>query len=245
MNDTQILDLAERSSQGDLPLYMQLHALLMRRLEAGEWPKDSKFPTLETLMQAYGVSRVTVREAIARLERDGIVSRSRGRGTYVLRDPSRDRWLLLPDRWDDLVTHITSLAGTSKELEREECVLEGADKADRYIRLRRLNHTASDAPYSITDVRLAMDLYRRDPEGFDANPILPHLARLHDVIPSRADQELTISTADQPTARLLALDVGAPVAQVQRQVYDADDRLIYHADVVYPARHLRILTQLI
>jgi|AntRauMFilla1563_2_1112583.scaffolds.fasta_scaffold05906_4 GntR family transcriptional regulator len=245
MKDIQSHELSKGSARGDLPLYMQLHGLLMRRLEAGEWAKGAKFPTLEVLMQAYGVSRVTVREAIRRLERDGIVSRSRGHGTHVLRDPSKDRWLLLPGTWDDLVAHISSLAGASQELAREECTLEGADKAARYIRLRRLNFTANAAPYSITDVRLALDIYARDPSGFDSKPILQHLAQMDLSVPARAHQELTISTADQPAARLLGLDVGAPVACVLRQIYDRDQRLIYSADIIYPARHLRIQTQLV
>lgn len=66
-----------------VPLYAQLEDLLLRRVEAGEWPAGTQIPTESQLCQAYGVSRVTVRQALGRLARRGLVSRGRGRGTFV------------------------------------------------------------------------------------------------------------------------------------------------------------------
>ena len=66
-----------------LPLWAQLESDLKQRLDAGEF--DERFPTDHELVQQYGVSRHTVREAIGHLNRSGILRRERGRGTVVNR----------------------------------------------------------------------------------------------------------------------------------------------------------------
>ena len=64
-----------------VPLWAQLEALLRRRLASGEF--EGGFPTEAKLTSEFGVSRQTVRQAIARLENDGLLERRRGRGTTV------------------------------------------------------------------------------------------------------------------------------------------------------------------
>lgn len=69
----------DRSSP--LPLWAQLLADLRARLDAGELTDE--FPTDLELTTEYGVSRHTAREAVRRLQAEGVVTRERGRGTFV------------------------------------------------------------------------------------------------------------------------------------------------------------------
>ncbi len=71
----------DRSSP--MPLWAQLEHDLKRRLDGGEF--DDRFPTDSELVDEYGVSRHTVREAIRHLNKTGILHRERGRGTIVNR----------------------------------------------------------------------------------------------------------------------------------------------------------------
>lgn len=64
-----------------MPLWAQVLADLRRRLEAGEFAEG--FPTDVELTQHYDVSRHTAREAVRRLQDEGVVNRERGRGTFV------------------------------------------------------------------------------------------------------------------------------------------------------------------
>lgn len=88
--------MADRSSPA--PLWAQIESDLRSRLLRGDF--DDGFPTEPDLMSTYQVSRSTVRQAVAALERSGLVERRRGRGTRVT-----DRSLI------DSTTRIYSLAG--------------------------------------------------------------------------------------------------------------------------------------
>lgn len=69
------------------PLWQQLADLLRGRIERGELTGRLEAET--ALAQHYGVSRDTVRRALADLARDGLIQSTRGRGTFVL--PRRER----------------------------------------------------------------------------------------------------------------------------------------------------------
>ena len=66
-----------------MPRYAQLADLLRQRIARGVWPPGTQLPSLEALMQEFDVARVTVRQAIDLLAREGLVSPQRGRGTFV------------------------------------------------------------------------------------------------------------------------------------------------------------------
>ncbi len=74
-----------------LPLWAQVLADLRARMLGGNF--RDRFPTDDELTAAYGVSRQTVREAVRRLQGEGLVERRRGRGTRltepVLEQPLR------------------------------------------------------------------------------------------------------------------------------------------------------------
>jgi GntR family transcriptional regulator len=74
----------ELDRKSPMPLWAQLEAELRRRLEAGEFD-EGYFPTDLELTEAYDVSRHTVREAVRQLNKTGLLTRERGRGTVVNR----------------------------------------------------------------------------------------------------------------------------------------------------------------
>ena len=71
------------------PLYVQLADLFRQRIVKGVWKEGEKLPSLEQLVAEFEVARVTVRQAIERLTRDGLVSPQRGRGTFVTGAPQQ------------------------------------------------------------------------------------------------------------------------------------------------------------
>lgn len=69
------------------PLYVQLAARLADDISCGRLAPGQQLPTEAQTMQAYGVSRITVRQAIQLLARNGQVTSRRGKGTFVARSP--------------------------------------------------------------------------------------------------------------------------------------------------------------
>lgn len=237
------------NDKGRTPLFIRVHQLLRKRLESGEWALGAQVPTIEQLMVEYGVSRVTIREALAQLEREGLVSRSRGKGTHVTGNIGDERWLILPTDWKGLVGHIDKLNANVVEIDSGPGTPRLADAdgtaCTSYWRARRLNFAESGLPYSLTTIFLARDVFRLAPQAFAHNAVLPVLDRLKGVKIHSATQRLTVTTADLDTAHHLKIEVGAPVAEVRRVARDRQGRVLYLADIFYPARHLVIETTLL
>jgi DNA-binding GntR family transcriptional regulator len=66
-----------------LPLYHKVFGLLYQRIVHGSYPPGSRLETEGELATAFGVSRATVRQAVAELVKRGMVVRQQGRGTFV------------------------------------------------------------------------------------------------------------------------------------------------------------------
>ena len=86
-----------------IPRYVQLAELVRQRVDKGHWPPGSMLPSIEQLMQEFDVARVTVRQAIALLADEGLLSPQRGRGTFVTGKPGARRQLRVETTLDDLV----------------------------------------------------------------------------------------------------------------------------------------------
>jgi GntR family transcriptional regulator len=66
-----------------VPVYYQLYETLRAQLGTSRMAVGSRLATERTIAAALGVSRQTVRQALSRLEREGLVFRRQGDGTYV------------------------------------------------------------------------------------------------------------------------------------------------------------------
>src|SRR5262245_50746912 len=66
-----------------VPLYFQLKSAIEQLLDSGQWRPDSQVPSERRLCEQFHISRITVRQALAELVREGRLIRSHGRGTFV------------------------------------------------------------------------------------------------------------------------------------------------------------------
>ncbi|MGH2632093.1 MAG: GntR family transcriptional regulator [Tepidiformaceae bacterium] len=72
-----------------MPLWAQMADDLRARIAAGEF--SDRFPTDMDLVEQYGVSRHTVREALRQLGSTGVLERQRGRGTFLSPQPTLEQ----------------------------------------------------------------------------------------------------------------------------------------------------------
>jgi GntR family transcriptional regulator len=76
-----------------VPLYLQLEDVLSREIIAGRLSPGDQLPAEPDIAEHFGVSRSVVRQALMRLDQEGLVRRAHGAGTFVLRNRQRS-WLV-------------------------------------------------------------------------------------------------------------------------------------------------------
>lgn len=81
-----------------IPLHIQVSNLLTSRILDGEWPIGGMLPSEQLLCTQLGISRGTLRQALAELQSNGYVRREQGRGTFVTRGQVRQNQNDLPSR---------------------------------------------------------------------------------------------------------------------------------------------------
>ena len=225
-----------------LPLYAQLAATLRRRLAGGDWPDGQTLPSLPALMAEFSVARVTARQAISLLQQEGLVATRRGRGTVVTGRPAAPH-LQVHASFAGLVEMLrdqrTGVRTLSEGTEAPALTPEDGIAAPGYVSMRRV-HLRDGAPYCVIALHLDARVFRRAPQRFREQAILPVLASLASVRIARARQSLVISVADADTASHLRLAPGAPVVEVRRVLRSAEGIVIYHGDVVYRADEVRL-----
>jgi GntR family transcriptional regulator len=147
--------LEDKDAEG-FPKYAQLARILRRKISAQEYLPGERIPTESELCRAYGVSRVTVREAVARLAQEGLLTRSQGRGTYVARRKLRrsiDRLYSFSTDMRELGVQPSSrvLTLAREEACPEDAALLALPEADPFVtRVRRLR-LANGLPVLLED----------------------------------------------------------------------------------------------
>jgi GntR family transcriptional regulator len=66
-----------------VPLYYKIEQNLKKKIVSGKYKPGDLLPSERELVQAYKVSRLTIRDAINRLVTQGLVEKIQGKGTYV------------------------------------------------------------------------------------------------------------------------------------------------------------------
>lgn len=73
------------------PIYIQIHNDIKRSIESGKWKIGDRIPSERELAVDFGVSRMTLRQAVQTLVDEGILERHVGSGTYVARQKVQEK----------------------------------------------------------------------------------------------------------------------------------------------------------
>jgi GntR family transcriptional regulator len=240
--------LAKTFRLSQIPLYIQAATTLRRRIEEGHWSPGEKISTLEELQAEFGVARVTVRQAVDLLEKDGLVRRRQGKGTFVSQAIEDRRWLRLDASWSSLIGtikgNVPRFLPTDAPVRKPRLRADEGALAKDYVFLRSVQSRGSRA-YSVVSLHLAKDIHDRDPEAFRKQAALPVVAAMKEVEIASAHQTLVIGSADPETAQLLELPLNAPIAEAHCVVIDARGIAIYVGDIIYRGDCIRLETTLL
>lgn len=215
--------------------YQQLAAVLRDLITAGAVGPDDALPPERELARLTGLSRVTVRKALARLVAAGVVHQRPGSGTFVgeriIRSFSKLTSFTEDLRARGLDSRVVFLDRKVADANADEVMALALAPGSRVVRLHRLR-LAGDAPLAVEETSV--------PQSILADPALVD-GSLYEALtalgtpPVRAIQRLRAVALEQRFAQHLGLASGAPAIHIERRAFLADGRAVEYTRSLYRA----------
>jgi GntR family transcriptional regulator len=217
---------------GARPLHAAIAEQLTVAIISGDLAAGVRLPPERRLAASLGVSRMTVRQALGELERDGLLRRVVGRagGTFV-RESSVGRGS--PDavglsallRRRGLASGVEVISAGVEPARRRTAAALGIARNERVVVVVRLR-LAGGKPLAIERSSFPARLFP-DLEDMDVGGSLYGLMDAgFGLRPTRAVEQLETAAARPSDARILGVRRGEPVLLVERVGYAADDTAV-------------------
>ncbi|WP_152535550.1 GntR family transcriptional regulator [Bradyrhizobium sp. Ai1a-2] len=226
-------------------LHRQLFVIMRDQILRGLYQPGTSIPNEEALCAEFGVSRITVRRAVADLESSGLLIKRHGRGTFVSDE-------LPPARPSATLGLLDSLRKSASETEAEVLSVETAEPpadiarqldlvagvpAVHAVRLRRRGRT----PVMVTEAWV--------PEAFARGVTRRELQKraLYEILIAqgihfgRVVQEITAVAASPFYAKQLNAELASPLVRITRLLYDAHRRPVQHLTIHIAPERSRLL----
>ncbi len=87
-----------------VPLYSRIESIIKNKILTGQLEPGSKLPTEAELITRFGVSRITIRQALSRLETEGFIIRQRSKGTFVSDDIPTTKQIIFSGGVRDIIS---------------------------------------------------------------------------------------------------------------------------------------------
>jgi GntR family transcriptional regulator len=234
--------------RGSGPLHVAIAAQIAAAIASGRLAPGTRLPPERHLAESLGVSRMTVRQALGALERDGLLRRVVGRagGTFVCepqeRQPASMIGLSAELRRQGLAAGVELISAEVEPSRRRTAAALGLERDERVVVIVRLR-LAGGKPLAversslpvrlfpdIEDMDLGGSLYDVMDEGFGRRPV-------------RAVERLETAEARPSDARTLGVRRGSPILLVERVGYAADGTAVEFARDRFRGDRTRIVIE--
>lgn len=212
------------------PLYVQIKEILKQRIMDGDYEVHERLPSESEMMKLFGVSRITVRQALRDLHTEGLVFSVQGKGTFVSRpkavqDIQRLQGFgeaMSPQGYETSARVIsvqevrpTQEVADALELGRNTNVIELT--RIRYLNREPISLDASYFPKDIGQGLLGRDL---------TQDIFPMLENEFGVGLGYAELKIEAIGADKGLSEHLNVETASPILRIHRLVYSGAGRPI-------------------
>jgi GntR family transcriptional regulator len=220
-----------------LPYYIQLIDILKEKVQSGSWSQGDQIPGEQELCELYGVSRTVVRQALREIELEGVITRRKGKGTFIA-PPKIGEGLVqkLTGFYQDMlerglrpatkVLHQNVVPATEKVA--RFLTISPGDKVVDLLRLRSINEepiqlTTSYVPLAICPGLATVDLTNRSLYEFMETECGVFIAR--------GMRYVEAVLANETEAALLGIERGAPLLMLDSLSYAESGQVVeyYHA----------------
>jgi GntR family transcriptional regulator len=225
----------------NLPAYQRIQSVIRKRIEAGQLRPGDAVSSERDLARLHQVSLMTARHALAFLEREGLVERRRGIGTFVAAPKIHFNKLM---SYTEQMAARSLVAGSKIlfahiiENEPEISARLSIPDAAPIIKLERLRH-ASEEPFALETCYLSSSEF----PGLLAAPLgreslFGLIEREYGVKLGYADEEIDATAADPRTAELLGVPRREPLFRIRQVIYStAGKPLMYVLGIYRSDRH--------
>lgn len=230
-----------------IPLYYQVAQQIEQAIASGDLVPGERIDTEIEIAERYGLSRPTVRQAIAELVRKGLLVRRRGVGTQVVH-AKVNRQVELTSLYDDLLQsgHRPTTTVLSFEVAPADQVITEALGVAPDCPVQHLERVRFDngEPLAIMRNWVPLDVVTLDAAAL-AHTGLYDLMRNAGIDIHIAHQRIGAAAATAAQARLLAVRAGAPLLTLERTAFDNTGRAIEVSRSSYRADSYAFETTLI
>jgi GntR family transcriptional regulator len=233
------------NKQSPVPLYYQLAELLREKIRAGELLSGDQLPSERELAEQVGISRMTVRQALIHLVRDGDLEVKPGVGTFVAEPKLTYDALHLLGFTEEMMRQ--GGIATSLVLEQGQGVPPGRVAAclnlspgDPVIKIVRLR-LSGEAPLLLETIYLPAALC----PGLEAvdmatTSLYALLEQQYHLSLSRARQTLEATIANDYESTLFEVEPDTPMILLEGVTYDLEDRPVEYFKVVYRGDRVKL-----
>lgn len=207
------------------PLWHQVEQSIRSAIESGAWASGSRIPGEDQLTEMLGVSRITVRHALANLKAAGILRREHGRGTFVraARLVASTRALTsFSEEMTALGLSVSTRVLDVRRVTAAERIAEGLEisAGTAVVRVRRLRF-GGQQPIGVQNAHLRLD---RTPDLTAADlgdaSLYTLLRERYGIQPAWAEEVYRVGGAGSRDAELLGIARGHAVFMVERITSD-------------------------
>lgn len=230
------------AADASAPLYARLKRHVRSRVESGEWPPDHRVPSENELVKSLGVSRMTANRALRELATEGLVTRIRGKGSFVAARKRSSQFQSVPNIADEIRARGGAHGASVLLLQSEACGPELADALDLPLGAIAVHsiivHREGDLPIQIEDrfvnPALAPDYAGQDFTTATPNGYLSALAPIE-----RAEQFIEAVTAQPWECRMLSIARSEPCLLVRRRTWSGG-QVVSFVRLLYPGTRYRL-----
>jgi GntR family transcriptional regulator len=223
------------------PVYKRIQNAIRKRIDSAELNPGDAVASERELARTHKVSLMTARHALAGLEREGIVERRRGAGTFVAAPKIHFNKLM------SYTEHMSSrgLAPRSRVLvakivedEHEIAARLGLPSSSRLVKITRLRLTGEE-PFALETCYLpGAEFSGLVSVNLGRNSLFAALRHDYGVDLAYADEEIDATAADTNLAEMLGLPKGSPILRIRQVIYSTKGKAtIYGVGYYRSERH--------
>jgi GntR family transcriptional regulator len=242
----------ELNRANPIPLYQQIKTLLDEMIQSGHLMPGERVPSEKELQDRFGVSRITVRQALQELTLEEKIIRVPGKGSFVL-EPKIEPLTALTSFSENMRAQglVPSYSGASVECceapAKIRSILELAE-GELVVRIHRLM-LADGVPMAIQDAYIPALVQQRDPHLF--SPEILNITSMYNIFERelnvplvRAEEYVEASLASSEEASLLSIQPNSLVLVITRITFSTDDKPVEYVRLTFRADRYRYRVEL-